>query len=194
MNKILKKRAVLAVSTISVAVVLMIMIAYPAYAASEQTDYLYALNQENWAVEEEYTDNLDAVFSNVHTITIDAKGYAFLRLDEETIKQYNAETNLLIQFEPATEANERNVDVTGFVKVNEITYTIESGKVIIRTDKNLLFIRCQGLDEDGDQFNLRMRIRYFWWGGKLYAIRSIALLQTVESPMLLLQRGIARIQ
>lgn len=188
----IQKRTIFAVGAILVAVALIAMVAYPAYAAG--ADYRYALNQENWAVAEEQTPNLDATFANVHTVTIDAEGHAFLRIDEQTIKQYNAVTSLVIQVQPATESTERNVDVTGSVKVNDVTYTIESGKAVLRTEKNLLFVKCQGIDESVNQISLKIGFRYFWQGEKTYALRSIAVLQTANSPMLLLQRGSAGIQ
>jgi hypothetical protein len=192
MMKIVQKKTILALGAISVVIAMIAMIAYPAYAAG--ADYRYALNQENWAVPEEQILNLDATYANVHTVTVDAKGHAFLRIDEQTIKQYDAVMFLVIQVQPATESTERNVDVTGSVKVNDVTYTIESGKAVLRTEKNLLFVKCQGIDENGNQISLKLGVRYFWQGEKTYALRSIAILQTANSPMLLLQRGSAEIQ
>jgi hypothetical protein len=189
----IQKRAIFALGAISVTVALIAMIAYPAYAANEQS-YNYALNQENWAAPEEYTSNSDTAFANVRTITIDAEGYAFIRVDEDTLKQYNVTTSLIIQIQPATENTERKVAITGYVKVNGVTYTIESGKVVLRTDKKLVFINCQGLDESENEISLKLGARYFWWGGKAYALRTRALLQTADKPVLLLQRGIAKIQ
>jgi hypothetical protein len=187
----IQKRLIFVIGAISVAVALIAMMAYPAYAAG--ADYRYALNQENWAVAEEQTPNLDATYANVHTVTVDVKGHAFLRIDEQTIKQYDTVTSLLIQVQPATESTERKVDVTGSIKVNDVTYTIESGKAVLRTEKNLLFVKCQGIDENGNQISLKLGARYFLQGEKTYTLRSIAILQTANSPMLLLQRGSAEI-
>jgi hypothetical protein len=193
-HKIMKiyKKAILTIGFISITVTLIAMLVYSAYA--EGADYRYALNQENWVVEEEQSPNLDATYDNVHTVTIDVKGHAFLRIDEQTIKQYDAATALIIHVQPATESIERNVDVTGSVKVNGVTYTFESGKAVLRKEKNLLFIKCQGLDESGNEINLKLGVRYFWQGEKTYALRSIAILQTANKPTLLLQRGSAVIQ
>jgi hypothetical protein len=187
----IQKRLIFVIGAISVAVALIAMMAYPAYAAG--ADYRYALNQENWAVAEEQTPNLDATYANVHTVTVDVKGHAFLRIDEQTIKQYDTVTSLLIQVQPATESTERKVDVTGSIKVNDVTYTIESGKAVLRTEKNLLFVKCQGIDENGNQISLKLGARYFLQGEKTYTLRSIAILQTANSAMLLLQRGSAEI-
>jgi hypothetical protein len=126
-------------------------------------------------------------------VEINAKGYAFMRIDEENIKQYNCTTNILVQVQPATESTERKIDLTGSVQVNDKSYTITGGKVFIGKERKLIFLNCTGTDEDGNQITLKLGARYFWWGGKAYALRSKALLQTVEQPMLLLQRGIARI-
>lgn len=189
-----QKTTITAICVISIAAALTAMIAIPAYAANAQADYLYALNQENWVMEEEYTGNLGVELTDVRTITIEAKGYAFSRIDEETLKQYNCETFVVIQVQPATETAEQNVDVTGSVKVNDVIYKIESGQVALKTEKKLLVLSCQGPDESGNQISLKLRARYFWWGGNAYAFRSMAIMQTADNTMLLLQRGTARIQ
>jgi hypothetical protein len=189
----IKRRTLFAMAAISVAVALVAIMAYPAYAASAQTDYMYALNQENWTLTEEYTGDSDTALATGRTITIEAKGYAFLRIDEETLKQYDVETSLIIIVQPASENTERNVDVTGSIKVNDEVYTIQSGKLVLKAEKKLVFISGQGVDENGNEINVKLGARYFWWGGKAYAFRSAALLQTAEGQMLLLQRGIAKI-
>jgi hypothetical protein len=186
------KKAIFAIATVSVAVALIAMIAYPAYAAG--ADYRYAMNEGNWAVAEEYTSNVEATSGSEFTVQIDAKGYAFARIDAETIKQYNSTTCILIHVQPATETTERKIDITGTVKVNDATYTMSGGKVFIGKEKKLIFVNGTGTDEDGNEITLKFGARYFWWGGKAYAFRSAALLQTAEGQMLLLQRGIAKIQ
>jgi hypothetical protein len=185
------KKAIIALAIVTAAAALIAMIAYPAYAATE--DYRYALNQENWAVAEEPAGNLEAASDGVLTVKIDAKGYAFVRLDDETLKQYDSTTSLLIQVTPATETAERKIDVTGSVEVNEETYTITEGEVFIGKEKRLIGVYCTGTDEDGNEITLKFGARYFWWGGKAYALRCKAVLQTTDQPMLLLQRGIAKI-
>jgi hypothetical protein len=192
-NKMMKirKRTILAIGVVSVAVALIAMVAYPAYAAG--ADYRYALNQENWVLAEESANNPDAALSSSLMVQIDAKGYAFARIDQETLKQYNSTTSIVIQVQPATETTERKIDVTGSVKVNDATYSITGGKVFIGKERKLIFVNCTGTDESGNQITLKFGARYFWWGGKAYALRSKAVLQTADQPMLLLQRGIARI-
>jgi hypothetical protein len=187
----IQKKTILAIAAASVTLALFAVMAYPAYAAA--TDYNYALNQENWAVAEETANSLTALLSNGLKVEINAKGYAFTRIDEETIKQYNCTTNIMVQVQPATESTERNVDITGSIKVNDNTYMITEGKVFIGKERKLLFLNCTGTDEDGNQITLKLAARYFWWGERAYALRSKALLQTDEQPMLLLQRGVARI-
>ena len=187
----IQKRTILALGVISVAIALIAMVAYPAYAATEE--YRYALNQENWVVTEESAGNWDAALGSVLTVQIEAKGYAFLRIDEETIKQYDSKTSIVIQVQSATETTERKIEITGSVQVKGATYTITGGKVFIGKERRLIFVNCTGTDESGNQITLKFGARYFWWGGKAYALRSKALLQTVDQPMLLLQRGVARI-
>ena len=187
------KKMILAIGMVLVVVALIAMVAYPAYAAG--ADYRYALNQENWVVAEESASSPGVALSSSSTllVQIDAKGFAFARIDQETIKQYNSSTNIVIQVQPATETTERKIDITGFVKVNDATYTITGGKVFIGNEKKLLFVNCTGTDENGNQITLKFGARYFWWGREEYALRSKAVLQTADQPMLLLQRGIARI-
>jgi hypothetical protein len=189
-----KGKTIFSLAAISIIAALIVVMAYPAYATSAQSDYKYALNQENWTIPEELTSESDSTVPNGRTITMEAKGYAFLRIDEETLKQYTVTTSLLIQVQPAPETTEKSVDVTGSVKVNDETYTIQSGKAILRAEKRLVFIIGQGVDQTGNSVTLKLGARYFWWGGKAYAFRSAALLQTSAKQMLLLQRGIVRIQ
>jgi hypothetical protein len=189
-----KKGTLFAGAAISITVALITVMAYPAFAAGSQSDYTYALDQENWSIPEEYTSESEATFSNVRTVTIEAKGYAFLRIDEETLKQYGVTTSLTIQIQPATDSTEMNIDVTGSITVNGQTYDIQSGRAFLKKEKRLVFIIGQGVDEAGTPVTLKLGARYFWWGGKAYALRSAALLQTSTNNMLLLQRGIAQIQ
>ena len=189
----IQKRAILTIGVVSVAVVLVALMAYPAGAANAQADFQYALNQENWIVAEDFEEDFDFSLSSVFTVEIEAKGYAFMRIDEETIKQYECATSIVVQVQPATETEARTIDVTGSVVVNDVTYTITDGKVFLRRDKRSMFMSCTGTDESENHIALKLGARYFWWGGTAYALRSKALLQTQDKLMLLLQRGIARI-
>ena len=188
----IQKRAILVTGVVSVAVALIVLMVFPVSMASAQADIQYALDQENWVIAEEFED-FDTTLAIGLIAKIEAKGYAFLRMDEETIKQYGCSTNIVIQIQPATETSEREVDVMGSVIVNDVTYTITGGRVFLRKDRRLIFISCKGVDETGNPIGLKFGARYFWWGGKAYALRSKAVLQTEDKPMLLLQRGIARI-
>ena len=106
----IQKKTILTIGVVLVAVALVAMVAYPAYAAGE--DYRYALNQENWGISEEPTINPDAALTSTLMVQIDAKGYAFARIDQETLKQYNC-TSIRIQVQPVTETTERKIDITG---------------------------------------------------------------------------------
>jgi hypothetical protein len=191
-NTTSRKKAILASGIIAVAIALVALVAYPAFVGSAQAEYVYALNEENWAITEETSVTADPSVATIHTVTIDAKGYAFQRVDEETLKQFKAETHLTVTVGPKEDGTPR-VDVTGSVKVNEAVYTIQSGTAVLGTKRHILYIHCEGVNEEGNTITLKFGAVYFWWGGKAYALRSKALLQTADKPMLLLQRGIARI-
>ncbi len=187
----IQKRSILVAVLGLAAIALVAMVAYPAYVAG--ADYQYALNDENWGVAEQSASIPDVTFSGNLMVQIDAKGYAFARIDQETIKQYKSITNIIIQVQPATETTEREINVKGTVKVNDATYTVSDGKVFIGKERKLIFVNCTGTDENGNQITLKLGANYFWWGGHSYALRSKALLQTDDQPILLLQRGIARL-
>jgi len=52
----------------------------------------------------------------------------------------------------------------------------------------------EGIDGQGNNMTLKVGVRYFWLGGQLYTFRGKAILQTTEKPMLLLFRGMVKIQ
>jgi hypothetical protein len=176
---------------LKVAVVLATLFAYSAFVGNAQAEYVYALNDENWEITEETSVTADSTVATIHTITIDVKGYAFQRIDEETLKQLKSETHLTMTIE-RKEDGPPYVNVTGYVKVNKAVYAIQSGTAVLGTKRHILYIRCEGVDEQGNKITLKFGAVYFWWGGKTYALRSIVLLQTADKPMLLLQRGITR--
>lgn len=186
-----QKRTILATGIVLAAAALVTMVAYPAYAAGQ--DYRYALNEENWGATEQPASTLDVSLSSTLVVQIDAKGYAFARVDQENLKQYSCTTNIVIQVQPATETTEREIDITGTVKVNDAAYTVSDGKVLIGKEKKLIYVDCTGTDDNGNQITLKFGANYFWWGGHAYALRSKAALHTDDQSILLLQRGIAKI-
>ena len=191
-NTTSRKKAILASGIIAIAIALVALVAYSAFVGSAQAEYVYALNEENWAITEETSVTADPSVATIHTVTIDVKGYAFQRIDEETLKQFKAETQLTVTIGPKEDDTPR-LDVTGSVKVNAAVYTIKSGTAVLGAKRHVLYIRCEGVDEEGNKITLKFGAIYFWWGGKAYALRSKALLQMADNPMLLLQRGIAKI-
>jgi hypothetical protein len=191
-NTTSRKKAILAAGIITVAVALVALAAYPAFVGSAQAEYVYALDEENWAITEGASVTADSAVVSIHTVTIDAKGYAFQRVDKGTLKQFEAKTHLTVTIGPKEDDTPR-VDITGSVKVNEAVYTIQSGTAVLGTNRHILYIRSEGVDEEGNKIALKFGAVYFWWGGKAYALRSKALLQTANKPMLLLQRGVAKI-
>lgn len=191
-NTTSRKRMILASGIITVAVALVALVAYPTFAGSAQTDYVYALNVENWLMTEENTISADSAAASIRVVAVNLNGYAFERIDEETLKQLKAETQLTVTIGPKEDGT-RSVGVTGSVKINDAVYTIESGTAVLKTERHVLSIRCDGVGEEGNKITLKLGAVYFWWGGKTYALRSKALLVTSEKAMLLLQRGIAKI-
>jgi hypothetical protein len=191
-NTTSRKKAALASSIIVASVVLAALVAYLACVGSAQAEYVYAFNEENWEITEETSMTADSSLATLRTVTIDAKGYAFQRIDEETLKQLKAETHLTVTI-GRKEDGTPYVNITGFLKVKEAVYSIQSGTAVLGTKRHILYIRCEGVDEQGNKITLKFGAVYFWWGGKAYALRSKALLQTADKPMLLLQKGVARI-
>jgi hypothetical protein len=179
-NTTSRKKAILASGIIAVAVALAALVAYPAFVGSVQSECVYALNEENWAITEETSVTANSSIATIHTVTIDAKGYAFQRVDEETLKQLKAETHLTVTI-GRKEDETPSVDVRGSVKVNEAAYDIQSGTAVLETKRHILYIHCEGVDEQGNKITLKFGAVYFWWGGKAYALRSKALLQQLTN-------------
>jgi hypothetical protein len=168
MMKVKSKKTLAALSVVAVATVLAVsMLIVPALAG-------------------------EADLQNKH-VGIKAKGFAFKRIDNETIKQYP------IELELTAELGERNsmripvLSANGTVDVNGTFYTIESGAGMVFTGRHIALIRCTGVDADGNEVVLGIGAVYFWWGGNMYAVRAKALLKTADGPMLLLLRGAAKV-
>ncbi len=149
-----RKKTGLASSTIAVAVVSAALVAYLACLENAQAEYIYVLNEENWKITEVSSVITDSPADTIRIITIDAKGYAFERIDQETLKQLKAETYLTIMIGQKEDSTQK-VNVTGSVKINEAVYAIQSGTVIVRTNRNFLYIRCEGVDEQGNKITLK---------------------------------------
>jgi hypothetical protein len=188
----INKRTLLAAATVPAMIALVVMLCIPTIAASTQADYRHAMDPQNWVAEGEGMGT-EIGLSGELTVTIDAWGYAFQRIDDETIKQLNCTTHLMVVVTPATEESERAVDVTGSVTIGDSVYTITDGKAFLGREKKLLYVNCTGTDDAGNEISLKFGGHYFWWGGKAFALRTKALMQIEDGPMLLLQRGIAKI-
>jgi hypothetical protein len=188
-----KKINLLAAAAIPVIIALAALMYFPTIAASTQADYSYALNPQSWAGIGEPEQGSEMALTTEFTATINARGFAFQRVDNETIKQGNCTTHLVVVVTPATEASDRAVDVTGTVTIGDAVYTITDGMAFLGREKKVLYLNCTGMDDANNEITLKFGGHYFWWGGKAYALRTWALLQTDDGPMLLLQRGIARI-
>lgn len=190
-----RKKAVSALAVVALVAVVVALVSYPALAVSplSSQDYSIALNDENWGNVEQFlqTENVAAQLNNV---TAEAKGWAFQRIDNETIKQYSMAMSVTLGLGQGNGSPIAITNVSGSVEVNGITYTLGSGKGLIATKRNIALVRAEGVDGQGNNVTLKLAAKYFWWGGRLYAFRGKALLQTIEKPMLLLFRGMAKVQ
>jgi len=158
----------------------------------------FAMNDDGWQNLEQFLEMCNTTFI-AHNVTAQSKGWAFQRIDNETIKQYALALNLTMELGPEKGSLIPIVNVTGSVAVHSTSfnavYTIESGKGIIETDKHVALISAQGVDAQNNTVTLKAQVDYFWWGGRTYAFRGKAVLYTSQNPMLLLLRyGIAKVQ
>jgi archaellum component FlaG (FlaF/FlaG flagellin family) len=208
--KVSRKKATLAIVVVAMAAAVAgALIAYPTFAvssqASQQSQATPQMQDTNFTLNDAGLKSLQEFLSTgdmpaiAHNITATARGWAFQRVDNETIKQYAVEMNLTLQLGSKKGNTISIVNVTGSVSVNSTTYNavfqIESGKGVIETNKNIVLVSAEGVN-DGTTVTLKAEATYFWWGGKAFAFRGRALLQqTSEKPMLLLLRyGLAKVQ
>ncbi len=126
-------------------------------------------------------------------VLVKAKGWTFQRIDNETSKQYPANVTLTLELGEKNGSTIPVLHIDGSVNVKDVIYTIEEGTGTINTRRHVTWIRCTGIDAEGKRVTFNMAARYFWWGGNLYAFRSIAVLKTDDRPMLLLMRGVAKV-
>jgi hypothetical protein len=161
----------------------------------QSSDLNFTLNDGAWKNLEEFL-KADAP-AKAENITATSKGWAFQRIDNETIKQYAVEINLTLEVGPKKGSMISIVNVTGSVSISSTTYNavyrIESGKGVIETKKNAVLISSEGINGES-KVTLKAEATYFWWGGKTFACRAL-LQQAGEKPMLLLLRyGVAKVQ
>lgn len=122
-----------------------------------------------------------------------AGGWAFERIDNETIRQKPVQLNITLNLGSLVRNHRLITGVNGTLDVNGTIFAIQSGQGIIITGVHVALVRCSGVDADGNEIGFAVRAAYFWWGGSVYAFRAVALLRTVESPMMLLMRGVAKV-
>lgn len=126
-------------------------------------------------------------------VLVNAKGWAFQRIDNETIKQYPVNLTLTLELGEKNDSMIPVLQVNGSVNIKGVIYTIEEGTGAINTQRHVAWVRCTGIDAEVNRIIFNMALRYFWWGGNLYAFRSIAVLKTGDRSMLLRMRGVAKI-
>jgi hypothetical protein len=165
-----RKKALVAFAIVAVvAAVAVSLIAYPTFAVVNDADVL-----------------------GKH-VSIRAKGVTFQRIDSETIKQGTVELKLDVELERGRDYFLAIPNVSGSANVSGTIYSIESGIGFVNTKNHVALMRCAGVDAEGNEVTFGVRMIYFWWGGKIYALRIQSLLRT-ENPMLLLLRGVAKIE
>jgi hypothetical protein len=210
--KITWKKAILAIAIIAMVAVVGTAVAYPNFVGSSQVSQTsqssqalsqlqvkdFALNDDGWQNLDQFLKISSAIFI-AHNVTAQSRGWAFQRIDNETIKQYAVELNLAIELGPRKSSLIPIVNITGSVSVHSTSfnavYTIESGKGVIETNKHVALISAKGVDAQNNAITLKSEIDYFWWGGKIFAFTGKAILHPNGNPMLLLLRcGIAKVQ
>jgi hypothetical protein len=126
---------------------------------------------------------------NINSKTLKAHGYAFQRIDDQTIKYSQAEITLTIQ---ATSANTtvKRFDITGgAVIINGTSYTIAGGNGAVLAGRRIVLLKASGIGEEGQAVTLKIEGRYFWMWGHLYAARIAAKLQTDNGNYTLFMRA-----
>jgi len=204
-----RKKTILALVIIATAAIAGTLIAYPTFAARPQTAQQsqtsmqltaqnFTFNNENWKNFDEFL-NINSASIKANNITATSKGWAFQRIDNETIKQYAVTLNVTLELGSKKNCKISIINVTGSVTVSSTTfnevYQINSGKGLIETSKGAALIKAQGVDAQNNTVTLKAEVDYLWWGGNVYAFRGKAILSTTENPMLLLLRyGVAKVQ
>lgn len=126
-------------------------------------------------------------------VTLKAEGWAFQRIDEETIRQGTVELELDFELGKGRGHFLAIPNVSGSANIDGTVYTIKSGRGFVNTKKHVALMRCTGVDAEGNEATFGIRMAYFWWGGDAYALRIKSILR-IENPMLLLLRGVAKIE
>jgi hypothetical protein len=126
---------------------------------------------------------------NINSKTLKAQGYAFQRIDDQTIKYSQAEVTLTVQ---ATSANTtvKRFDITGgAVIINGTSYTIAGGNGAVLAGRRIVLLKASEIGQDGQTVTLKIEGRYFWMWGHLYAARIAAKLQTDNGNYTLFMRA-----
>jgi len=118
-----------------------------------------------------------------------AQGWAFQKIDSDTIKYYHANFALSIQA-ASTNGTVKKFDVTGgTVIVNGISYSISNGNGAVLTGRRIILLQASGTSTDGQPITLKLEGRYFWMWGHLYFTRIGARLLTGNGNYTMLMRA-----
>jgi hypothetical protein len=209
--KITRKKAILAIAIIAMAAIVGTVVACPNFVGNSQASQTsqppqslipqvndLALNDSGWQNLDQFL-KMSSTTLVVHNVTVQSKGWAFQRIDNETIKEYAVQLNLTIEVGPRKANLIPIVNVTGSVAVHSTSfnavYTIESGKGVIETCRRVALISAKGVDAQNNPVTFKAEINYFWWGGRTYAFTGKAILRPNGNPMLMLLRyGVAKVQ
>ena len=166
MNKLSRKSKILIASIAAIAIILAIAIPY----VNAQTSANPIAN----------------------TKTINAQGYAYQAIDNQTIKKYPANFSFTV-VAAGTNGSARLFDITGgTIVVNGVTYTVSTGNGGVLTGRHAILLQAKGTSPDGQAVTFKLAGRYFWMGGNLYVVRIGAKLQTDNANYTLLMRAAIR--
>ncbi|MGB9718090.1 MAG: hypothetical protein ACPL4E_06570 [Thermoproteota archaeon] len=125
------------------------------------------------------------------TVSINAKGLAVWRTDEGTEK-----TDLVLSLTLNLGEKRENFipieAVEGSVAIGGTTYSVAEARGVVLCRRNIIVLKL-GCDEGSASMVLHIRIRYFWMGGGLYALRGSGVSSFEDGRTIILFRGAARL-
>lgn len=119
-----------------------------------------------------------------------ARGIAISKVENETVRlpvNMTLTLNLGSRHGPITPIKAAN----GTVYIGNTQYNITNGKGVIIHKRHAALLRIAGLVEGGQQIVIKLKARYFWILGHLYAVRAKGISITEDSQMKLLIRAMA---
>ena len=123
--------------------------------------------------------------SNIKTLK--AQGNIYQKIDENTIKYYQASLTLSLQ-PTSTNSNVKKFDITGGTLVtNGITYTFTDGNGGVLTGRHNILLQSQGTDPDEQAVTLKLAGYYSYsWLNNEVVVKIGAKLQIQDAEYTLL--------